>query len=87
MTELPDTNVFDTVASAATLASDMGLSWLCIDGTGDVYAGENKPESHCKHALWIWLFGERPIRLGWYDLGGKDWRDCRYELDSTTGAA
>ena len=76
----PDTNVFKTVADAMNVARDMDMSWLAIDGTGEVYASEHKPKAHCNYALWIWLFDERPVRIGWYDLGDKDWRDCVWEL-------
>ena len=76
----PDTTVFETIEAVKTEAADRDYSWVAIDGTGTVYAGDRKPEAHQSYNLWIWLFDIQSDRIGWYDLGGKDWRDCRYEI-------
>lgn len=52
-------------------------SWVAMDASGEIWAGECHPEYHEYLPVWLWPFDEFPVKLG-YIFPIKNWRECKW---------
>lgn len=68
-----------TIKQAKDEAWKRDLNWLAMDASGELWAGEIKPEYHEIFGIWIWSLCEQPVKIGWvYPV--KDWRSARWHV-------
>jgi hypothetical protein len=52
---------------------------MSVDASGEIWAGENKPEYHELYHIWIWPFDEKPCKIG-YVYPVNNWKESIWEL-------
>jgi hypothetical protein len=57
----------------------LGYKWMSVDASGEVWAGENKPEYHELYHIWIWPFDKKPCKIG-YVYPVNNWKESIWQL-------
>lgn len=68
-----------TICAAKDRAWELDKSWLVMEESGELWAGEKRPEYHSLFGIWIWVLDIQPVKIGWiYPV--KDWHSCVWRI-------